>query len=491
MRQSYIKLPLKTLLLLLFLCCNYSSLAQVGIGTTSPNSSSILDVTSTDKGLLTPRMTSTERIAIATPADGLLVYDTTESAFYYYKVSVWTRMDFEKRNNHKLIKSAADLSEELSNGGGSEYLLSSNTLYEINGTILLTQSINLNNAYIIGLDTNEDILVKTGGTMFVGTSGGSIKGLTLTAPGGTIFNLSGSSSDNLVFRDAVVANSASVGTIQGFGLAFLSIVQFSGNTTGITYNNIDELLLSNMGWLSTNSGTYETFTGSFGILEKQGGFSQVDGSAIGIDVSSNPVVENGVLTAASFSGSSTQYVKRYSSGSYVGYNFDNSWTVDCPGIPVESDQVASGNIYYNGALTSGFAQTFSSGSGTDRNLTGNSGTNTTTAVNLLRMSSPQNNRLTYLGKKTRTFQINATVSARGLTSVGNFYAFYIKKNGTNTLVETNTVMRVNDLLDVTSNAISGTVELAPGDYIEIWTQRLSNSVISTNLAVFSLNLNIK
>lgn len=142
MRQSYIKLPLKTLLLLLFLCCNYSSLAQVGIGTTSPNSSSILDVTSTDKGLLTPRMTSTERIAIATPADGLLVYDTTESAFYYYKVSVWTRMDSEKRNNHKLIKSAADLGEELANGGGSEYLLSSNTLYEINGTILLTQSIN-------------------------------------------------------------------------------------------------------------------------------------------------------------------------------------------------------------------------------------------------------------------------------------------------------------------------------------------------------------
>lgn len=325
--------------------------------------------------------------------------------------------------------------------------------------------------------------------MFVGTSGGSIKGLTLTAPGGTIFNLSGSSSHNLVFRDAVVANSASVGTIQGFGLAFLSIVQFSGNTTGITYNNIDELLLSNMGWLSNNTGTYETFSGSFGILEKQGGFSQVDGAAIGFDVSSNPAVESGVLTGASFSGTSTQYINRYSVGTYPGFNFTNSWTVDCPGIPVESDQVATGNIYYDGAITTGFFQTVPNGS--PLNLSGNGNANTTSAVNLLRMSSLVDNRLTYLGKKTRTFQISASLSVRGGTSTGNFYAFYIRKNGTVTLTETNTLMRVNNTSDINSISISGTVELDPGDYIEIWGgQRLVGSG-STLLSVFSLNLNIK
>ena len=488
MKQSYNKLPLKSLFLLLFVCCNYSLFAQVGIGTTAPNSSSVLDITSTDKGLLTPRMTSVQRIAIATPADGLLVYDTTESAFYFYKGSVWTRIDSEKRNNHKLIKSEADLSDELIAGGGSEYLLTANTLYEINGTILLAQSINLNNAYIFGLDTNEDILVKTGGTMFVGTSGGSIKGLTLTAPGGAIFNLLGTSADNLIFRDSVVANSASVGTIQGYGLVFLSIVQFSGNTTGVTYSNIDELLLSNMGWLSTNTGAYETFTGSFGILEKQGGFLQIDGAAIGLDVSANPSVENGVLTGASFSGSSTQYVNGYTIGSYPGFNFDNAWTVDCPGIPVESDQVATGNIYYNGAITTGFRQSVTNGN--VFNLSGNGATNTTTAVNLLRMSSPQNNRLRYLGKKTRTFQISASLSVRGDVSSGDFYAFFIRKNGLITLVETNTLMRVNNISDINSISISGTVELNPNDYIEIWGQRLVGSG-STSISVFSLNLNIK
>ncbi len=50
--------------------------AQVGIGTTTPNSSAALDITSTTKGLLPPRMTAAQRNAIATPAQGLIIYCT-------------------------------------------------------------------------------------------------------------------------------------------------------------------------------------------------------------------------------------------------------------------------------------------------------------------------------------------------------------------------------------------------------------------------------
>ena len=484
-----LKTHLKTLLLAVVISFNYCAFSQVGIGTATPEPSSILDISSTDKGMLAPRMTTVQRIAILSPADGLLVYDITEKGFYFYDSSSWVRMPVEKRDNHKLIKSEADLSDELTAGGGSKYLLDTNTLYEINGTILLAQPIDLNNAYIIGLDTNEDVLVKSGGTMFVGASGGSIKGVTLTAPGGTIFNMAGNAAQNLVFRDSVVANSLSVGMIDGFGLVFLSVVQFSGNTTGITYNNVTDLLLSNMGWFSNNLGTYETFTGAFSILEKQGGFSEVNGSAIGVDVSSNPVVSKGVLTGASFSGSSTQYIKKYTSGSFAGYNFSNAWTVDCPGIPVESDEVATGHIYYDGTITTGFVQSALSGS--PFNLSGNLGSNSTTAVNLLRVSSPQDNRITYLGKKTRTFQVSASLSVRGNVNLGDYYAFFIRKNGTTTLTETNTLMRVNLLADITSNSISGTVELEPNDYVEIWGQKLVGVLPLSSITVFSLNLNIK
>ena len=53
------------------------------------NSSAILDVSSTTKGLLVPRMLATQRIAIATPATGLLVYDTDSASFAYYSAGAW------------------------------------------------------------------------------------------------------------------------------------------------------------------------------------------------------------------------------------------------------------------------------------------------------------------------------------------------------------------------------------------------------------------
>jgi len=62
---------------------------SVGIGTSSINASAILDITSTARGFLAPRMTTAQKNAIGTPATGLLVYDTTLNAFNFYNGSVW------------------------------------------------------------------------------------------------------------------------------------------------------------------------------------------------------------------------------------------------------------------------------------------------------------------------------------------------------------------------------------------------------------------
>jgi hypothetical protein len=66
-----------------------SNAQNVGIGTTTPNSSAQLDVSSTAKGFLTPRMSATQRTGIPSPAAGLLVYDTDSSSFAYYTGSNW------------------------------------------------------------------------------------------------------------------------------------------------------------------------------------------------------------------------------------------------------------------------------------------------------------------------------------------------------------------------------------------------------------------
>ena len=68
-------------------------LAQsIGINTSgsTPHRTAILDVTSTNKGILIPRMTKTERLSIPAPATGLMVYDVSANKFAYYDGTDWT-----------------------------------------------------------------------------------------------------------------------------------------------------------------------------------------------------------------------------------------------------------------------------------------------------------------------------------------------------------------------------------------------------------------
>jgi len=66
--------------------------AQVGIGTTNPNTSAALDITSTTKGFLPPRMTTTERNAIGTPATGLVIFNTTTNGLEFKSSTGWTSL---------------------------------------------------------------------------------------------------------------------------------------------------------------------------------------------------------------------------------------------------------------------------------------------------------------------------------------------------------------------------------------------------------------
>jgi hypothetical protein len=72
---------------------SYRIQAQVGIGTTTPLESAQLDVTSTSKGFLPPRMTSAQRGNITSPVAGLMVYQTDATAgFYLYNGTAWVRL---------------------------------------------------------------------------------------------------------------------------------------------------------------------------------------------------------------------------------------------------------------------------------------------------------------------------------------------------------------------------------------------------------------
>jgi hypothetical protein len=70
--------------------------AQVGIGTTTPDASSTLDITSTTKGLLMPRMTNAQRLVISNPAAGLQVFvtDLDGGSFMFYDGTEWGTLSF-------------------------------------------------------------------------------------------------------------------------------------------------------------------------------------------------------------------------------------------------------------------------------------------------------------------------------------------------------------------------------------------------------------
>lgn len=63
--------------------------AQIGIGTNTPEASAALDISSSDKGFLMPRMTSSQRDAISAPVDGLAVFDTDTNSFWTYIEGSW------------------------------------------------------------------------------------------------------------------------------------------------------------------------------------------------------------------------------------------------------------------------------------------------------------------------------------------------------------------------------------------------------------------
>ena len=83
----------KLCLLLIILISNFTLSAQVAVTAdgSSADGSAMLDVKSTDKGMLVPRMTATERDAIVSPAAGLLVFVTDDNNFYFFDGAAWTQ----------------------------------------------------------------------------------------------------------------------------------------------------------------------------------------------------------------------------------------------------------------------------------------------------------------------------------------------------------------------------------------------------------------
>lgn len=114
----------------LILLMSNVSRSQVGIGTTNPDASAQLQVASTNKGLLIPSMTQTQRMAIATPAPGLLVYQTDGNEGFYYNTGTAAAPSWISLSTYKLQQNINMNGKFLSADGSSSgmTILSNGTL---------------------------------------------------------------------------------------------------------------------------------------------------------------------------------------------------------------------------------------------------------------------------------------------------------------------------------------------------------------------------
>lgn len=89
----------------LTLLLNLQVNAQVAINATGtqPNDCAMLDVASTSKGILIPRMSQAQRDAISNPSSGLLIYQTSDESFYYWEGGIWYKLGSQWVNNGSSI----------------------------------------------------------------------------------------------------------------------------------------------------------------------------------------------------------------------------------------------------------------------------------------------------------------------------------------------------------------------------------------------------
>ncbi len=229
---------LKLILVILIVSLTaYSQSISINNDGTAPNASAMLDIKSTTKGLLIPRMTTVQRTGIAAPAKGLLVYDTDNNSFWFYTGTAWN---------------------DLSAGG-------SNSSWIANGTHIYNS-----NTGNVGIGTNsptEKLTVRTAGATYglTQTDGittvGTWIGTDAFFPGGWIgtksnhplnFFTAGSASKMTIFQTGdIVVGDNTVTPVGKF------TVKTSNNADGISHlGDNGNILATRMGGTSAGIGTF-------------------------------------------------------------------------------------------------------------------------------------------------------------------------------------------------------------------------------------------
>jgi len=209
-----IKLLILTGILIIYL----QSLAQTGVAINNtgdePHNSAMLDISSTGKGMLIPRMTGAERNSIAAPAEGLMIFQTDDAAGFYYFQSTWkfvgTGLDYNLLTSKPVnatpssdgFMSAADKAK-LDGLISSQWANSASNIYYNSGSIGIGTT-----DFSQKLAVNGSVLIPSGQSYWIGVAGDAGNRLRLHQTGSNAYIDWGE--EALYFRSGTSSSTARV-----------------------------------------------------------------------------------------------------------------------------------------------------------------------------------------------------------------------------------------------------------------------------------------
>ncbi len=228
----------------------FPTTGSAGIGTITPSTSALLEVKSTTKGILIPRMTIAQRDLIATPATGLMIYQTNSTpGFYFFNGIAWTQISTGKANSNL-------------NNLSVTTAINSNLLPATTGIIDIGASSKAwRNGFFKG-----NVGVATLNGLTIGTGSGNVSTNNALGSGALNSNTSGYANTATGYNSLFFNSTGNNNSAHGYFSLF-------ANTTGInnTANGSSALISNTTGNGNTASGNSALYANTIGTLNTANG----------------------------------------------------------------------------------------------------------------------------------------------------------------------------------------------------------------------------
>ena len=308
----------KIIITLVVIACSLTSMAQMGIGTTTPNANAALELSSTSQGMLFPRMTSTQRDAITSPAKGLTIFNTTLNC-------VQTNIGTSAAANWKCLAGIS------ASSNGSAIVSAYTCSFASAGTLTAGTSVS-------GVTQTITATVTSAGTYSISSTA---NGLTFAATG----TFTGTGAQNIVLT---ASGTPTYGTTDDFTLNTTPNCSFSRTATGNASTNGTAIVTSYN--YSSASGTLTAGSSASGVTQT------ITANVSTVGTYSISATANGVkfANAGTFASTGSQNVILTATGTPI-YGTTDAFTINTnPNCTFNKS--ATGNASTNGtAIVSAYS----------------------------------------------------------------------------------------------------------------------------------------